>query len=420
MKTLVTIAKVALPLVLLGAGAFAMVALIQARPKAAKKPAEVIAPLVEVLEVAPTRADVVVEAMGVVGPARVMVLQPQVSGVVVEQHPRLVEGGFVTAGDELVRVDDRDYELMVEQTRAQVSAAKLQVRLEEGRSKVAQREWAAMEDALSAGAAGAGAAPESDRELALRDPQIKAAKAALSAAQSAVKAARLSLQRTRIEAPWSGYVSMENVEIGQLVGPASQLARLVGTDEVWVEVAVPVERLQRIAIPGTNATEGAAVTVVHEPGVDGARIERHGTVLRLLPELSPQGRMARLLIAVQDPFDLAAEPAQRGLPLLLGAFVHVRIDGRPLDDAVPVPREALRDGDNVWLVDAEGKLSVQPVEVAWRERDRVLVARGLSRGDRIVTSPLATPVPGMDVRVVGPTTAAKEPAPPVEPERGER
>lgn len=404
MKYLLLAARVVVPLLLLAAGVGIMVALVQSKPSAARKPVEVQAPLVEVREVSPSTEAVTVKAMGTIKPARSMVVMPQVSGVVVAHHEALVEGGFVRASEELIRIDDRDYKLAVSQLRAQVKRAEVERRVEGGRRKVAEREWATMEGTLAARPGG-----ESDRDLALRDPQIQAADASIASARSAVKSAKLGLERTVIKAPMDALVSAESVEVGQLVGPQSQLAKLIGTDEAWVEVSVPVDRLPWIAIPGTNASEGAPVVITHDAG-PALRIERHGTVLRLLHELSPEGRMARLLVSVADPFDRQRETAERGLPLLLGAFVRVAIRGHALEDAIAVPRTALHDGDHVWIVDGDSRLQIRPVGVAWREKDRVLVDKGLQAGDRLVVSDLAAPVAGMELRVRGPATAHSVPA----------
>ncbi|MGM0574238.1 MAG: efflux RND transporter periplasmic adaptor subunit [Myxococcota bacterium] len=396
-----TILRVVAPLLVLGAGAGALVVLVQTKPQAARQERTETAPLVEVVEAEPGTTTVRVEAMGTVVPARRAVIVPEVSGKVVEQHESLVQGGVVREGEALVRLDDRDYELMVDQREAEVARARVEVRVEEGRRRVAEREWSALEGTLP------DTAPDGGRDLALRDPQIRAAKASLAAARSAVAQAKLSVERTTMEAPFNAYVQEESVEVGQWIGPQSRVATLVGSDTFWVEVAVPVDNLPWIPIPGTNAPEGegAPARIVHEAGL-ATHIERTGRIIRLLPDLDPRGRMARLLVAVDDPLGLEQPPEERDSPLLVGAYVRVEISGRTLPEAVKVPRTALRDGRDVWVVDEDEHLRVRPVEIAWRDEEHVLVTAGLEPGERIVTSPLATPVPGMDLRVTGGQAAA--------------
>ncbi len=188
-----------------------------------------------------------------------------------------------------------------------------------------------------------------------------------------------------------------SVELGQLVGPTARLATLVGTDHFWVQVSLPFESLSAVRVPGVNAAVGSAARVVQTVGA--GTVERAGTVVRLLSDLDPAGRMARVLVEIDDPLGLARPPEERGLPMLLGASVQVEIDAGVLPSAFEVPRVALREGDVVWLVGADGRLAVRPVRVAWREREAVLVGEGLAAGDRVISSPVPSAVAGMALRV---------------------
>jgi hypothetical protein len=138
-------------------------------------------------------------------------------------------------------------------------------------------------------------------------------------------------------------------------------------------------------------------------------------VLRLLGDLDPVGRMARLLVEIRDPLGAAVpakapkegEPPPLALPLLLGAYVEVGIEAQQLTNVVEVPRLALRGDDSVYVVGKDDRLEVRGVEIAWRRADTVLIKSGIAAGDRVITSRLPNAVPGMQLRVSGggPTTA---------------
>ena len=125
----------------------------------------------------------------------------------------------------------------------------------------------------------------------------------------------------------------------------------------------------------------------------------------MLSDLDPLGRMARVVVEVMDPLELGRPPSERRLPLLVGAFVSVRLVGTTLDDVVAVPREAIREGDSVWVATRDDTLEIRPVIITWRERTRVLVVRGLADAERIISSPLSAPVEGMALRFMAPMTA---------------
>ncbi len=110
--------------------------------------------------------------------------------------------------------------------------------------------------------------------------------------------------------------------------------------------------------------------------------------------------MTRLVVAVSDPFGLAAGGASP--PLELGLFVAVEFQGTILRGVFPLPRSALRDGGTVWVVDGEDRLRVRRVTVGRLERREVLVTGGLSPGERVVLTSLSAAADGMRVRPTAP------------------
>jgi RND family efflux transporter MFP subunit len=352
--------------------------------------------LVEVMRIGAARHEVDLHAKGTVIPAKEIVLQAELGGRVVWQSPELVAGGRFKANEPILRIDARDYELAVESFRSQVNQAKLDVRIEGRRGEVATREWESF---------GEIDVSEEQRELALRKPQLEASRLALKAAQSALKKAELDLKRTVLRAPFNAMVVSEDVDLGQLLSPQTPVARLVGTDEYHVQVLVPVSMLRTVQVR-TGETPGSEVKVVQRIG--NGSIERRGEVIRQFPDLDPGGAMARLLVSIDDPLGEEGD-----LPLLLGSFVDVAITARPIEDAVRLPRAALRNGREVYVMNDQSLLEIREVEIAWTEPDVVLITGGLAPGERIVTSRIATPVPNMPLRTAEPAPAA--PAPPPEP-----
>jgi multidrug efflux pump subunit AcrA (membrane-fusion protein) len=85
------------------------------------------------------------------------------------------------------------------------------------------------------------------------------------------------------------------------------------------------------------------------------------------------------------------------LPLLIGAYVTAEIEGPYLENVFVIPRKAFREDDRVWLLTDEKKLAIKTAELVWKRRDDMLV-RGLKKGDQIITSRIAAPVEGMDLR----------------------
>jgi hypothetical protein len=398
------VVEAVLVLVVLGAGVGVLRYLRSTRPEVQRAERPVQGLLVETQAVRARRHEVVVRAHGTVIPALRVTLQPELSGRIVWHSPALVPGGRLPKNAPLVRIDPRDYELALQARNAEVSRTALELRLEHGRQEVARKEWELFgETAARAAQPGAAtpdaAAPTAAEDgglLALRDPQVKTAEVAVQSARSALDRARLDLSRTVLRVPFNAMVIEERVERSQLVTPQAQLATLIGTDRFWVQVSVPIETLAHIALPGNERDAATATAVRVWQQVGGARVERSGRVLRLLPDLDAGGAMARLLVEIDDPLGLAVTP--RPLPMLLNSYVNVEIAARPIERAIEVRRAALREGDRVFVAEDE-KLRIRDVEIVWRMPDAVLIGRGIRDGERVVTSRVAAPVDGMAVRV---------------------
>lgn len=371
----------------LGVGIKTMFFLFGSGPEAAKKPSGEIAPMVETVVATPGSHRVDVVASGTVIPARQVVIAAEVGGRVTWINKDLEPGGRFAAGKALLKVDARDYQLAVEQQTAQVTMAKTNLEVERSRRRVAEKEWEAFGEK----------APEGS--VAIRDPQVKAAEGAVNAAESGLRRTKLAVSKTGLHTPFAAMVLQRQVDLGQLVGPGTPLATLVGTDQFWVQVSIPVDRLGWIAIPGVaGVPEGGGAQAVVEHRLGDQLVKRTGRVVRLAGDVDPIGRMAKVLVEIDDPLGLnATEP---GMPLLLNSYVDVTIEGKSVDAVSEVPRTAMRGDHDLWVMDG-GVMKIKPVEVVWRRRDTVLV-RGLSAGAQVITSPVPAAVDGMAVRPAPP------------------
>ena len=86
--------------------------------------------------------------MGTVVPAESVTLQPQVDGEIVFVSDDLEPGGLLSAGDELLRIDPRDYELAVLQRESEVAQAQSTLRLEQGQQSIAKREFELLSESM--------------------------------------------------------------------------------------------------------------------------------------------------------------------------------------------------------------------------------------------------------------------------------
>lgn len=367
----------------LAAGAY----IVKSAPKANRQKPVKEAPLVTSEGLESSLQKVTVSAMGTVIPASELSLQTEVSGRIVGIHNSFELGSRIGYGDKLLMLEPADYQLAVAQAESKVADAAYALAIEEGNQEIARQEWE-LYDAKDS-------ASDQDRDLALRKPHLLKAQAEYSAAKAELVQAQLDLQRTVLYAPFNALVTEKTAEPGGYLSAQETVATLVGTDRYWVKVSLPVDRLSWIEVPQQTGEQGSMVQI------SAGGKQKVGSVSKLLGDLEEQGRMARLLVEVDDPLDLKKPVAQRQ-PLLLGEYVRVEIDGKMLSDVISVPRSALHDGDQLWLADAQQTLQIKKAEVLWRDSERVLLRNNLPEDTRLVTSNLSTAVSGMQLRLEEP------------------
>ena len=392
------IVHIAVPLLVIVIGIVIAVGLVKTGPKASRKPPVKQARLVEVTPLSMGTVTTEIEAMGTVVPARKVELHPQVSGEIIKVSEQYVPGGLFRAGDEILQIDPKDYVLAVKRRESEVAQAMSNVKIEQGQQIIAQRELEMIGEAID----------EKNNDLILRKPQLESVQAQLSLAQATLEQARLDLQRTRIHAPFNSIVISRSANIGSRVLNSTLLATLVGTDQYWIEVAVPVDQLKWIRIPGPGIDSGSSARIYNDNvWRDGEY--REGKIMQLVGDLESEGRMARLLIAVEDPLDLDGKDGRKPR-LLIDSYVRVIIDGTPQKSVISIDRKHVHDGNLVWIMDEQDRLNIRTVSILFRGKSNVLVTSGVKAGERLVTTDLSAPVNNMPLRLEDEASSQSRPA----------
>jgi len=378
--------KLAIAAVIIGAALLVFRHLMRTSPRAQRMKPPRQAKLVRVIPATKGPCPTVVEAMGPVVPAQQVTLQPQVSGKIVSISDALIPGGIVAAKERLFIVDPRDYEILVQQRQGDVARAQKDLKVEQGNQAVARQEYELLGEIIT----------DEDRELVLRQPQLLSAEAALASAKAALQRAQLDLTRCNIAAPFNAIIQEKLVDLGTTVSLSSRLTTLISTDEAWIELKVSTGQLKWLTIPQKNGDAGSSVKI-HNTLAWGPDRFRTGHVVRLYGELESEGKMAQLLVVVDDPFCL--KPENHDKPkLLIGSFVSAEIQGQTLDSVFAIERPFVHD-KTVWIMDPNDQLEIRPVEIVFAGPQQAFVGEGLAEDERLVVTDIAAPVAGMPLRI---------------------
>jgi RND family efflux transporter MFP subunit len=399
MNRLRTVLQIGLPIAVILGGVLAARGLIALRAEPRSAPRAALLPTVEVMVASAGPVRLAARSQGTVAPRSQGRLVSEVAGRVTSVSESMVNGGFFEAGQALVELDPVDLVVAVEEARGRVAAAELRIAQEEADARVARADW----ERLGLG--------EPD-DLVLRKPQLAEARAALAAAGAALRKAELDVERATVRAPYPGRVRSERVDVGQYVARGEELATIYATDWVEVRLPLPDEELSRLDL-STVLYHGNGEREPRElPSVElrarfaGREHVWRGHVVRSEGEIDPLTRMLVVVARVEDPY--GRDEAQGAVPLAVGLFVDAVIEGRAVEQAVTLPRAALRGRDQVVVLDGEDRLRSRTVEVLDRDGASVVIGSGVEAGERVVLTALENVGEGTRVRVIGPDAAAAQ------------
>lgn len=385
--------NILIPLLLIAAGGVAWAYFKSTAPTIERTPPQRQPTVVQVASVEQHDAPTVITAMGTVTASRQVTLKARVSGEIKSVALQFVPGGHLAKGTEMIVIDPADHQVSVEKAQSALDSAKAALAIEEGSQTIAREEIRLLSESSVEGMA--------QTDLALRKPQLQQAQANVASAEADLRQARLNLERTVVSAPFNALILERDVNTGAYVGTQDSLATIVDTDEFWIEAVVPLNQLSFIDLDHP----GGCPAVIRSQAGTG---HWEGRVVRIAGKLNETSRMATVIIAIQDPLGLSFRRPAQDL-LMINDYVFVDITGRQLTGMIELPRSALKDGDTVWVC-SNNTLDIRQVTLAWKSTDAVYVNSGLSPGEQVITSELASPVNGMSLKIIAADANSNEPS----------
>jgi len=337
-----------------------------------------------VIEVAPRRVPIEVEAVGQVEGSKEVEVRARVGGILLKRSYK--EGDLVAAGAIMFKIDPAPFEIALAQARAQL--AQELARNDQARREAARLQRLAVEKAIS------------QRESDDAGSNLKLSDATLQAAQAKVKEAELNLSYTTVTAPVSGATGRAARSEGSLVSPGtdSLLTTINQLDPIWVRFSLSESDLEKL--PQKRLLSGAPVEVsLTLP--DGLRYPGKGRVNFAAMQIDPRLGTQQLRAQFDNPKS----------QLLPGQFVRVQLVAGYRDKVFLVPQTAVMQAEQgrfVFVLDKDSKVATRPVQTGdWVGEDWIILG-GLAAGDRVIVDNLLKLRPGA---LVSPQAAAKPASP---------
>ncbi len=181
-----------------------------------------------------------------------------------------------------------------------------------------------------------------------------------------IKSEEIRLKKYSIHAPFNGAYMEVFLEVGSIANPGSRLAKIIRTDKLELEVPIEVEDARWIKV-------NDKAEVLSKTGQD----HWQGFVVRKSPFVDPATQSINVFISVNNTSET---------PLYKGQYLEARFPGKTIKDAMEMPRNAVFNRDEVFVVEND-KLSKKRINIL-KYNEKTLIFSGLDEGMELVVEPL--------------------------------
>ena len=286
----------------------------------------------------------------------------QLSGRVVWVSETFRKGGSFEAGQRLLMIDPKDFELAVAQAEADRFAAESNYQLVKAESEAAIANYAILH-------------PEKNvPPLVAKTPQVDQAKAQIAAALAREQIALLDLMRTDFSLPFDGRVVDSQAEVGQFLSQGQKFGEVFDVESI--EALVPIS-------PDDLSILQPAIGRLARVSLGDFQLQ--ATVARVSPNLDERTRFAQLYLTLEN-----------ATGVFPGSFFNVVLEGPRLENTILLPEAAEQINESVWVV-SDNRLKRSQPRFINRQTSGVIV-ESFDSGDGVVLGRVPGAKEGMMVK----------------------
>ena len=323
---------------------------------------------------------IVLSGLGTVQALNTASIQSQVTGVLEEVD--FVEGQSVKKGDILAKIDPRLYQAAL--TQAQGQLARDTALHAQAQSDLERYQKLGTENSIAL------------QQVADQQFLVAQDAAAMKTDQGMINSDQTNLDYTTLRAPFDGVTGLLQVQIGNLIQPTNTTGIVVLTQVQPISVVFTLPNVDIAPVQEAMARGTVQATVYDQSGTKQLDV---GTLLAINNQATTTSGTVQLK---------AIFPNQQR-QLWPGTFVNVDLTTSVVPNALTIPTNAVQQNDKgqfVFVVGADNRVAIRPVEVAQRLHAVALISKGLQAGETVVVQGQYRLTPGTLVVSSSPSGAS--------------
>ena len=307
-----------------------------------------------------------VNLVGAVEPNKRSLIASEVEGMV-ENFP-VEEGQYVNKGDLLAQFNTRTVEIDLNQAKASKREA-------QARYQLAQKNLKRFEELEKKGVA-------SIQQLQDAETEKQAWSARIGQLQAQIDSNEYKLEKSKIKAPFSGFITQERTEIGEWVVKGGPIVEMIDTQTLEINVDMPERYITKIQ-------KGQKVAV-NLDALPDLKIE--GEITSLVPQADPESRTFPVKVTVDNKDSIIKSGMVARVSFPVGDPSTVKM----------VPKDAIVSQNNahfIYVVN-DGAAQPLPVTTGLAYEDRIEVIGPVQTGMLVVVKGNERLMPNQRVKIV--------------------
>lgn len=272
--------------------------------------------------------------VGSVRPNRVSIIGAEVEGLVSALHAR--QGDYLQAGELICRLNDDTLQLELQAAVNKLESLKAAVKISAADLERWTREKDRVAELEQSQRANAKEVYDTLAEFLMAESRVRESELAVAEQNALVDLKKAGIAKTRIAAPFNGYVTELHTEVGQWLQRGGQVVQIIDLATVLVRVDVPESAIQHIRIGDEARVQ-----------LDALQDIMTGHIKYIIPQAHEQARTFPVDIEIANPEH----------KLLSGLFARCTVKTGPAGQAIAVPKDAVvnKQGTNrIWMVQQAG------------------------------------------------------------------